>query len=124
MKKIFITCVLLCSLFQIKAQEIFGKASFTVPAGWQMTKTTKTVTLEKSLKKGIVCRIIISAAEKGAVTTDAEYLSYRALYGGTGITYQNQKGAVTKYEANGLISFFQKALPRNNWLLYKVIFTR
>lgn len=108
MKRIMMVCLMMLSLYQLKAQEVFGKATFTVPAGWQITRTTKTVTLEKTAKKGVVCKIIISATEKGGVITDAEYLQYRTLYGGTGITYQKQKGAVTKYEADGLISFFSK----------------
>ncbi|MFD2920219.1 hypothetical protein ACFS6H_10895 [Terrimonas rubra] len=108
MKRMMITCLMLLSLYQLKAQETFGKASFTVPAGWQMTKNTETVTLEKALKKGVVCKIIISATEKGAVNTDADYLAYRTKNGGKGISYSNQKGAVIKYEADGLISFFSK----------------
>ncbi len=108
MKRMMITCLMLLSLYQLKAQETFGKASFTVPAGWQMTKNTETVTLEKALKKGVVCKIIISATEKGAVNTDADYLVYRTKNGGKGISYSNQKGAVIKYEADGLISFFSK----------------
>lgn len=108
MKKILMTVLLLVSLSQLKAQEQFGKASFTVPAGWQMTKNSETVTLEKTVKKGVVCKIIISTTEKGAVSTNADYLAYRAKNGGKGISYSNQKGAVVKYEADGLISFFSK----------------
>jgi hypothetical protein len=99
---------MLLSLYQLNAQEVFGKASFTVPTGWQITRTANAVSLEKAAKKGVVCKIIISATEKGAVITDAEYLQYRTLYGSTGISYQNQRGAVTKYEAGGLTSFFSK----------------
>ncbi|OSZ76820.1 hypothetical protein CAP36_10310 [Chitinophagaceae bacterium IBVUCB2] len=108
MKKIITTTFMLLSLFQIKAQEIFGKATFTVPTGWQITRTTETVTLEKAAKKGVVCKIIISKTEKGGVATAAEYLQFRTLYGGAGISYQNQRGAVTKYEGDGLICFFSK----------------
>jgi len=107
-EKTIITALLLCSLFQLKAQEQFGKAIFTVPAGWQMIKTNETVTLERAAKKGVVCKIIISATHTGAVNTDAGHLQYRRSYGGTGISYQNQKGSVIKYEADGLISFFSK----------------
>jgi hypothetical protein len=108
MKRMMITCLMMLSLYQLKAQETFGKASFTVPAGWQIARTNETVTLEKTAKKGVICKIIISTTEKGAVSTVAEYLLYRKLYGGTSITYQSQKGAVTKYEADGLVSFFSK----------------
>ncbi|RYD82728.1 MAG: hypothetical protein EOP53_02890 [Sphingobacteriales bacterium] len=108
MKKITMICLMLLSLYQVKAQEVFGKATFTVPAGWQSTRTATTITMENAAKKGVVCKIIISTTEKGGVITDAEYLQYRTLHGGTGITYQNRKVAVTKYEAEGLISFFSK----------------
>lgn len=108
MKRMMMTCLILLSLYQLNAQETFGKASFTVPAGWQMTRTNETVTLEAPLKKGVTCKIIISATEKGGISTVAEYLQYRKLYGGADITYRSEKGAVTKYEADGLTSFFSK----------------
>ncbi len=112
MKKIITAVFLLVSMLQVKAQEVFGKAEFTVPTGWQITRTTEFITLEKSPKKGVVCKIIISATENPAVTTEAEYLRYRNLHGGTGINYQNKRGAVTKYEANGLTSFFSKGTTK------------
>lgn len=108
MKTIIMTILLLVSLFRVNAQETFGKATFFVPAGWQMTKNNETVTLEKTIKKGVVCKIIISDSEKGAVNTNAAYLAYRTKNGGKGISYSSQKGAVIKYEADGLISFFSK----------------
>ncbi len=90
------------------AQEKFDMATFTVPKGWQMTKTSETVILQKDTRKEVTCKIIISATEKGAVNTVTEYLQARAIKGGKGINYDNKKGAVVKYEADGLISFFSK----------------
>lgn len=114
MKKIITGSLFLLSFLPLQAQEIFGKATFMVPAGWQITRTNETVKLEKAPQKGITCKIIISATEKGAVTTNAEYLQYRAKNGGAGITYQNQREAVTKYEANELTSFFSKGTMIQN----------
>jgi hypothetical protein len=114
MKKLLVLSLFLSPLLQLQAQETFGMASFTVPTGWQMTRASETVTLEKDSKKGMTCKIIISATEKGAVTTNAEYLQYRAKNGGAGVSYQNQRGAVTKYEANGLTSFFSKGTMTQN----------
>lgn len=108
MKNIIITGLLLVTVFYAEAQELFGRASFTVPAGWQMTTTSETVTLQRPAQKGVTCKIIISNATQGAVSTNAEYLQYRAANGGRAIIYDNRRGAVTKYEANGLISFFSK----------------
>lgn len=102
------------AVFMPTADESFGKATFTVPAGWQMTKTTETVTLVKTPQKGVSCKIIISATEKGAITTPNEYMAYRTRNSGTGITYQNQRGAIIKYEADGLISFFSKGTTTQN----------
>ncbi len=116
MKKISLTILLFLSLVTLKAQQVFGKASFTVPAGWQMTTTTEAVTLEKPGRKGTVCKIIISATKRGAVTTEASYQAYRTRNGGRGITYQNQAGAITKYEADGLTSFFSRGTGTQNVL--------
>ncbi|HMT72497.1 MAG TPA: hypothetical protein PKA77_00385 [Chitinophagaceae bacterium] len=116
MKTITLTSLLLLSLFQVKAQEVFGKATFTVPVGWQMTTATEAVTLEKPAKKGTVCKIFISATKRGSVTTPAEYQAYRTKNGSRGITYQNQASAITKYEAGGLTSFFSKGTGTQNIL--------
>lgn len=89
-------------------QERFDMATFTVPTGWQMAGTGETVTLQPAPQKGVTCQIIISATEKRAVITAAEYLQYRAAKSGKGISYDNNKGAVSKYEAGGLVSFFSK----------------
>lgn len=108
MKRNIITFLLLISAFYVNAQEFFGKATFTVPEGWQVTKTSETVTLEITPKKGVTCKIIISATQKGSVTTLNEYIQFRSTYGGSGIQYDNQRGAIIKYEDNGLASFFSK----------------
>ncbi len=104
MKKLIIICLMLLSLYQLKAQEQFGLAIFSVPAGWQMTSSKGAVTLEKAVKKGVVCKIIITSTVEGAVTTEAAYLNGRKLYGGRAVNYQ--KNAASKYEGEGLVSFF------------------
>lgn len=104
-KNIFLGLFLL-SMVHLSAQEQFGPATFTVPAGWQITKTSNQIILQQPSQKGVVCRIIISLAVKGAVTTEAEYSKFRSANSGSEIAYSQLKGSVTKYEGSGLTSFF------------------
>lgn len=116
MKTITVIALLLLTVFHAKAQETFGKASFAVPSGWQTTKTNETVTLQPAPKKGVICKIIISATEKGGVVTAAEHLASRNLYGGKDITYETRKGTTIKYEADGLTCFFSKGTTTINMI--------
>lgn len=108
MKKQILLGLLLMFNLQIFAQEQLGPASFTVPDGWEITKTESTVTLKKAVKKGLECTITISLAQKGAVTTVPSFLAYRKQYSYPAVNYLTGKGSVAKYEANGLSSFFSK----------------
>lgn len=113
--KNFLSSILFCLVIgNVTAQEQFGNAIFTVPAGWQMISTKETVTLEKPNKKGVTCKIIISATKEVVVTNETQYLSFRNKNGGKGIIYQNQRGTVIKYEAEGLTSFFSKGTITQN----------
>lgn len=124
MKKTILLGFLTLSLLHLVAQERFGKAIFTVPAGWQMTKTSETVTLQSPLKKGGSCKIIISSSEAGAVNTVEEYLQYRKAKGGTGITYTLSRASVVKYEANGLTTFFSKGTVTRSMIpVYSYFYT-
>ncbi|HRX94187.1 MAG TPA: hypothetical protein P5158_08730 [Chitinophagaceae bacterium] len=107
MRKNIFLGLFLFSIVHLSAQEQFGPATFTVPAGWQVIRTANLVTLEKPSQKGSVCKIFISAATKGAVNTETDYIRYRAANGGSGIIYPLSKGVpITRYEGDGLTSFF------------------
>lgn len=108
MKKFILTCLAFVFILQAEAQENFGKAIFVTPAGWSVTKSKESVTMEKPGAKGSVCKIIVSATEKLAVTTNAEYLKYRSSKNTSGVSYSNARGAVTKYEAGALVGFYSK----------------
>lgn len=105
MKKIILINLSLLFVLSIAAQEKFGQLTFNVPQGWQIS-TGEQVVLQKPLQKGVVCKIIISSATKGPVTTEAGYIKYRNANNSSNVSYSTARGSVTKYEANGLTSFF------------------
>lgn len=90
------------------AQEQIGPLSYTIPEGWSKSTTENGIVLQKPLQKGVVCKISISAVQKVAASTAAAYIKLRNSLSYTGVSYLNSRGAISRYEANGLVSFFSR----------------
>jgi len=122
MNKIAIIFFAFLFIIELNAQQHFGNAIFTVPEGWKITETKETVTLEKTSQTNVTCKIIITATEKGVVTTDVEYVQFRSKNSDKDIIFPKQKGAVTKYEGDGLVSFYSRGTTTQNMIVVNSYF--
>ncbi len=96
------------------AQQSFGIASFTIPAGWEMSNQTTSVLLENKQPKTGTCRIRIFKTEQAAVNSEKSYLLFRTSKSLETIDYKSSAGAVTRTEANGYISFMSAGEGNTN----------
>lgn len=90
------------------AQEQIGPLSYTIPQGWSKSRTENGIVLQKPLQKGVVCKISISDVQKVAASTSAAYIQLRNALSYPGVSYFNSRGAISRYEANGLVAFFSR----------------
>lgn len=104
MKK-FIVILVMLTAFRAKAQESFGAATFSVPMGWKMNQTTNGILIDR-VKSAGVCQILISPTQKGAVLSESEFVAYRNTIAGKLVDFGKGRTGVTRYEDNGLVSFF------------------
>lgn len=105
MKKIVLVLGLLVSVGTLSAQEKFGIATYSVPAGWQLGEKTSTgITMENTVKNGI-CKINILSTVNTAVSTASDFSRYRDKIGMSNIAYNNTRGSISKTELNGMVSF-------------------
>lgn len=105
MKKIVLVLGLLISIGTMSAQEKLGIATYSVPAGWQLSEQTSTgVTIENKIKNGI-CKITILSTVNAAVSTASDFTRYRDKMGMSNIAYNSTRGSISKTELNGMVSF-------------------
>lgn len=105
MKHLFSTFMFIVVALTTTAQNKFGIATYTVPAGWQLTEQRSSVIIERKTDNG-VCIIKMFATDMPyAVLSTADYTRYRSKTGLEQVTYNDTKGSITKSEANGMTSF-------------------
>lgn len=105
MKQMFLALSFLVSICTVSAQQKFGIATYTVPAGWELTEQSSIVTIENKTKNGI-CKISIFSTEKpGAVSLVLDYTRFRNKLSVANVSYGTARGSISKNEANGMISF-------------------
>lgn len=105
MKTKFITGILLLITGLVSAQTKSGILTYTVPASWQVTKSTPTVVLEKSQLKKTAnpCKLEIFQTENTAVSTDKSFLSQVGSKKSAGEIYD--ANSANRTEANGIICY-------------------
>jgi hypothetical protein len=105
MKQMYLAVSLLVCIATVSAQQKLGIATYTVPAGWQVSEQkSSSVMLESKTKNG-VCKITIFITERASVSSTTDYTRFRDRMGAANITYNSTKGSITKNEANGIVSF-------------------
>lgn len=122
MKKVIFALGFLVCIGTLSAQQKIGIATYIVPAGWELTEQSSSVTIENKTKNGI-CKISIFSTEKpGVVSLITDYTRYRSKMGTANVSYGSSKGSVTKNEANGIVSFFSHGTGNLNGIAFRNYF--
>lgn len=111
-KTIVLALVLLCT-GSLTAQTKLGIATYTAPAGWQVTQQLNAVVLENKQAKGKLCRITISATEKAVVNNAAAHIQQRQSKSPAGVSYNKNEKAVVQKDAGGLTCFYSASNSGN-----------
>jgi hypothetical protein len=103
--KTFMVSILLLTATCLSAQTSHGVATFALPDGWLSTDQNGMLVLSPRAKTAGTCEIRISATENQAISSTDQYLKYRNQRAGEQYLFTHDARAVTRLEANGIISY-------------------
>jgi hypothetical protein len=123
MKKMVLAVSFLVCIGSLSAQQKMGIATYSVPAGWQVSEQSSSgVTIENKTKNGI-CKISIFSTEKpGAVSAITDYTRYRNKMSAANVSYSTARGSITKNETNGIVSFLSYGTGTINGVSFRNYF--